>query len=434
MTDLASHGLAGSALHRQLAFELLSGEELSSVDAETAIAMLAGCEALVSWLTARQNDLLVAAAGSIPQDLRYLVRDDGKSRSNDIHAVTDVMREEIALALRWSFAHTQQRIDAARMLSRSLPLTRAALSDGEISPSHATAIAKGAATVPEDRRHEYEARVLPTALGQTITRTRQQAARVADSLGEEGRVERRRAACRREAGVWVYPEPDGLATLVARMPMEDAVVVSNAIDQFVNGASNDDDDLIGVRRAAALRALVMGGSAEASGGGRTGARVSVDVVIDLDSLLGFADTAAEIGGMSGISAEAVRQLIADDPDATLRKLVTDSTTGQLVAVGQHRYQVTGRLREFLELRDRRCRFPGCRRKAAMCEIDHATPWDKGGRSSPENLGALCKRHHQLKTHAGWRIVDSHVSGACVWISPTGQEFRHGAVPVLQSTA
>ena len=434
MTDLASHGLAGSALHRQLAFELLSGEELSSVDAETAIAMLAGCEALVSWLTARQNDLLVAAAGSIPQELRYLVRDDGKSRSNDIHAVTDVMREEIALALRWSFAHTQQRIDAARMLSRSLPLTRAALSDGEISPSHAAAIAKGAATVPEDRRHEYEARVLPTAFGQTIARTRQQAAKFADSFGEADRRERRLAACRREAGVWVYPEADGLATLVARMPMEDAVVVSNAIEQFVNVASTDDDDPIGVRRAAALRALVMGGSVEVSGSAAAGARVSVDVVIDLDSLLGFADTAAEIGGMSGISAETVRRLIADDPDATMRKLVTDSTTGQLVAVGQHRYQVTGRLREFLELRDRRCRFPGCRRRAAMCEIDHATPWDQGGRSSPENLGALCKRHHQLKTHAGWRIADSHVSGACVWISPTGQEFRHGAVPVLQSTA
>jgi hypothetical protein len=232
----------------------------------------------------------------------------------------------------------------------------------------------------------------------------------------------------------VYPEADGLATFIARMPMEDAVVVSNAIDQFVNVASSDDDDPIGVRRAAALRALVMGGSAEVSGSDASGVRVSVDVVIDLDSLLGFTDSQAEIGGMSGISAETVRRLIADDPDATLRKLVTDSTTGQLVAVGKHRYQVTGRLREFLELRDRRCRFPGCRRKAAMCEIDHATPWDQGGRSSPENLGALCKRHHQLKTHAGWRIEDSHVSGACVWVSPTGQEFRHAAVPVLQSSA
>ena len=48
----------------------------------------------------------------------------------------------------------------------------------------------------------------------------------------------------------------------------------------------------------------------------------------------------------------------------------------------------------------------------------------GGSTSPDNLGALCVRHHQLKTHAGWQITHSRPDGSCEWTSPHGRVYEH----------
>ena len=72
-------------------------------------------------------------------------------------------------------------------------------------------------------------------------------------------------------------------------------------------------------------------------------------------------------------------------------------------------------------RDRTCRFPGCAQPGHRTDIDHAIPWDEGGTTSPDNLGLLCRRHHQMKTHGGWR-VNSFSNGSCEWISPRGKKF------------
>lgn len=425
---------ASSAVQRSLLLDLLSSAPIADVESDTAIALVQQCEALISWLTVRQHEALTVAAGSLPRELEYLAE-------GSPHTITDVMREEIALAMRWSFGYAQSRIDTARNLLNTLPQTCRLLEEGRITVAHANVIARSAESLPEDRLHEFESRVLPTAEGQTVARTRQHANRVADSLQEQDVQERRDAACRREAGVWVYPEQDGLATLLARMPLVDALAISSAIEQSLpsdqlltraHAMSDEHDSIaerpIGMRRAAALRDLVLGTNLPG------GVHAVIDVVIDMNALLGFTDAEAEVNGVGHVSPDVVRALIADDPDATLRKLLTDPVTGHLEGVGTNRYRVTGRFREFLLLRDRRCRFPGCRRKASRCEIDHSIPWNEGGLSTRENLGALCKRHHQLKTHAGWRISESQPSGACAWVSPEGREYRHAAVPVLQSSA
>ena len=434
MTSSGTSETVSSTVQRTLLLDLLSSAPIADVESETAIAFVQQCEALISWLTVRQNEALMVADGSLPRELEYLA--DGSA-----HTIADVMREEIALAMRWSFAYAQTRIDAARILQNTLPQTQQSLEEGRITVTHATVIARIAESVPEDRRDEFESRVLPTAEGQTVARTRQQAHRVSDALQEQDVQERRDAACRREAGVWVYPEQDGLATLLARMPLVDALAISSAIEQCIttdhaittDRATTKDhattNELpIGMRRAAALRDLVLGTNVQGA------VHANIDVVINLDALLGFTDADAEVNGVGYTSPEVIRTLIANDPDATLRKLLADPVTGHLAGVGSNRYRVTGRFREFLTLRDRRCRFPGCRRRASLCEIDHAIPWNEGGLSVRENLGALCKRHHQLKTHAGWQISESEASGACAWVSPQGREYRHVAVPVLQSSA
>ena len=125
----------------------------------------------------------------------------------------------------------------------------------------------------------------------------------------------------------------------------------------------------------------------------------------------------------------VRALLTDpDVAVTIRRLVTDPLTGHLLDHGRRTYAIPDRLREFIVARDRTCRFPGCARRADRCQIDHAQPWDDGGSTSPDNLGALCVRHHQLKTHAGWQITHSRPDGGCTWTSPHGRVYEHAPPP------
>jgi hypothetical protein len=60
----------------------------------------------------------------------------------------------------------------------------------------------------------------------------------------------------------------------------------------------------------------------------------------------------------------------------------------------------------IQVRDRTCVAPGCRRPAHHCDADH-TParrshaYTEGGDTTEVNVGPLCPRHHALKHCGGW---------------------------------
>jgi hypothetical protein len=148
-----------------------------------------------------------------------------------------------------------------------------------------------------------------------------------------------------------------------------------------------------------------------------GRPVTVNLTIDLPTLLGLAENPGQLSGYGAIPAAVARELAAD---GKWRKFITDPTTGNLLDYGRESYIPPQVLRDFLLARDRTCRFPGCRRSGVKGEIDHAIPWEEGGETSPKNLGLLCKRHHQLKTHGGWKL-ESFEDGSCEWTSPLGKK-------------
>ena len=77
------------------------------------------------------------------------------------------------------------------------------------------------------------------------------------------------------------------------------------------------------------------------------------------------------------------------------------------------------LDRFVRLRDRRCRFPGCRARARACDLDHCRRWPEGA-TTARNLCCLCEHHHRLKHQApGWRF-DVGEDGALVVTLPDGQ--------------
>ena len=106
------------------------------------------------------------------------------------------------------------------------------------------------------------------------------------------------------------------------------------------------------------------------------------------------------------------------------------------------YEVPDRIREQVILRDRTCVFPWCTRPARGCDIDHVIEYDHDaeaeGRPQPgptqtDNLAALCRFHHRLKTHTAWRYRDDRATACFEWTTPHGHRYRRDRTAPARST-
>ncbi|MGH3509555.1 MAG: HNH endonuclease signature motif containing protein [Nocardioidaceae bacterium] len=89
-----------------------------------------------------------------------------------------------------------------------------------------------------------------------------------------------------------------------------------------------------------------------------------------------------------------------------------------------RYEASPRIAEHVALRDRTCVFPHCGRPARRCDRDHILPYDPDGppaQTITDNLASLCRSHHRLKTHGGWRYAQVE-PGRFLWTSPLGHRY------------
>jgi hypothetical protein len=96
-----------------------------------------------------------------------------------------------------------------------------------------------------------------------------------------------------------------------------------------------------------------------------------------------------------------------------------------------RYEIPDRLDLKVGLLTPVCVFPWCTRPARRCDKDHVIAFDDGGATCECNLAPLCRRHHRLKTKAGWhyRTIET---GVWTWTDPYGQRFlrdQHGTTDI-----
>jgi len=93
------------------------------------------------------------------------------------------------------------------------------------------------------------------------------------------------------------------------------------------------------------------------------------------------------------------------------------------------YRPSRTLQHLVNARTPRCSAPGCGRPAACCDLDHSTPWDKGGLTCPCNLAPLCRHHHRCKQSQGWKL-EQPSPGVLVWRTPAGLTYTTtpGAYP------
>ena len=406
----------------------INPQELTPAD---RIDYLTALERQTGWLQALMQRAIVAVAGC----------DSSKPNGTDpFFGVDDAEREDISTALRLAPTTAQSRIDVARTLVNHLPNTCSALATGEISPAHATVIAKETAAairdgLSESAIFEIEQRAIAHAEfhtpGQVANQVRTSIARIAPETFEETV-----ARARDTRKVSCYTESDGISTIVAILPAADAQIVMNSIESFIRAAASEidpeadaDPRSADMKRADALTAIASAYLSTAADSVTPHRRpISVNVTIDLPTLLGLAENPGQLAGYGAIPASVARELAAD---GKWKRFITDPQTGNLLDYGRQSYEPPQALIDFLIARDRTCRFPGCRRSAALSDLDHAQSWETGGRTSPDNLGALCRRHHRLKTHDGWKI-ESRPDGSCTWTSPLGKVYLTPARPIGDS--
>ena len=390
---------------------------------------LAALDRQESWICALKQEALVAIAGEVADETGGI-----------FGAVDDEEREDVATALRLSPTAAQNRIDVARVLVGHLPNTISALATGEISAAHATVIAKEtAAAIRNGLSEDAVFRVEQTALahaefhtpGQVATKVKTTIAKLAPEEFEEI-VDRARDSRR----VSCYPEADGMATVVAILPAEDAQTVMKSIEAYILKRNQEDEvdaewSMLSadMKRADALTAIASQALGAMADDVRPHRRpITISVAVDLPTLLGLAENPGQLAGYGAIPASVARKLAAD---GTWQRFVSDPTTGNLLDFGREKYIPPQELVDYLLARDRTCRFPGCRRSGQLADIDHAHSWESGGETNPANLGLLCRRHHRMKTHGGWKLK-SNADGSCTWESPVGKQFFVPARPILDA--
>lgn len=398
---------------------------------------LAALEKQSGWLQALMQKAIVAVAGDQPTEAESLWS-----------GVDDAEREEVASALRLSPNTAQIKIDVARTLTNHLPTICSALATGEISAAHATVIAKESAEIisrgaSKALIQEIEEKALAHAEFHTPSQVANKVRATIAKLAPE-EFEDAVSIATDARKVSLFPESDGMCTLVAFLPAQDAQTIKLAIDKLARADVKEnfhggitpnsalpamlakDSRSIDMKRADALTQLASAYLARSVNELQTHRRpVTVNLTIDLPTLMGLAENPGQIAGYGAIPASVARELAAD---AKWRRFITDPITGNLIDYGRESYEPPQDLRDFLIARDQTCRFPGCRQSARRSDIDHAQAWDDGGKTSADNLGVLCRRHHQMKTHGGWRLI-SNSDGSCEWISPLGKKYFVPARPV-----
>ena len=398
------------------------------------IDYLSALERQSAWLQAALQRAIVAVAGEEPSVGKGI-----------FFGVDDSEREDISTALRMSSSSAQIRIDVARTLVNHLPHTCSALASGEISPAHATVIARETASairdgLPPFAIYEIETKALAHAEfhtpAQVANKVRTVLATIAPATFEKV-VNKARDARR----VSCYRENDGMSTVVAILPAHDAQIVMKAIEAFILRSERNEEKVslvvadqkgsrnADMKRADALTEMAAQSLAAMSEDLLLHRRpITVNVTIDLPTLLGLAENPGQLAGYGAIPASVARTLASD---GKWRRFITDPQSGVLLDYGRETYSPPQELVDFLIARDRTCRFPGCRQPAHRGDLDHAQSWESGGETNAQNLGALCRRHHRMKTHGGWSVI-SNGDGSCDWKSPAGKEFHVPARPILEA--
>ncbi|QXV58033.1 HNH endonuclease [Amycolatopsis sp. TNS106] len=330
--------------------------------------------------------------------------------------------QEVAFALSVVDGHAAGLVSTAAALTTRLPRTLGLLDRGQVGGYGAMKVATATAWLTDEDARAVDDVLedrLPGRNSEQIRKAANHAAMMADRDGAARRAERHRAGRRLsirhgETGVASIEVEDG--------PVEKVAAAYTRIDREARALKTGDETrTLDQLRADVALDLMLGGQ-----GGKS-ERCEVFLYMDLNTYLGLNDDPAELAGHGHIPATLARH-IASGPHTILRRIITDPLSGQILDLGRDRYRPTAGLDEFVRVRDRECRRPGCHRPAQTCDLDHALPWQHGGHTTHTELIDLCRRDHRLKDEPGWtyRLAEN---GTLTITTPTGHSYDSTPPPL-----
>jgi hypothetical protein len=344
---------------------------------------------------------------------------------------------EIACALRLSAFAADTLVTEAAALACDLPATRAALEAGEISARHAAAVVEAVTVsgLDPEAASVVETRALRHAHDQNVAQLRRVLARAVHTADPDA-AERRHADRVARRHVRLAPTGDGIACYSAEIEAVAAAKLAATVTDHARTLREQDKAAraeqirtLDAARADALCELVSAGAAAFAGNpdpAKTTVETTIHVTVPLTVLLGLEDGPAQLSGHGPITAAQARAA-AHAAGATWRRLVTDDASGSVLDVGRTRYRPGAAIADTVRAAHPRCLFPACSRPAAGCDLDHRDAFDRtghgnGGATSTDNLGPLCRFHHNAKTHHGWTWTVQPTTGDTIWTSPTGHTY------------
>jgi hypothetical protein len=143
--------------------------------------------------------------------------------------------------------------------------------------------------------------------------------------------------------------------------------------------------------------------------------------MSLATLLALNDDPAIIPAWGPVLAEIARHIALDQANPTRWQYGLTDQHGRLIHSGPIRRRPRAADLRHVQIRDRTCQAPNCRRPAIRCDTDHRRAYASGGSSDPENLEPLCRHHHRLKHDKNLRLR-RRPDGSHQWQAPNGQTW------------
>ncbi|HEU0286097.1 MAG TPA: HNH endonuclease signature motif containing protein [Nocardioidaceae bacterium] len=335
---------------------------------------------------------------------------------------------ELGMARRVSKETIEHQLAFAKPLVDDLPQLLAACLDGQVSQAAAKHVVKACETLDREQRRELDGDLTELAVRLTPGQVKKAADRRVAAADPGAAIAKARKA-RAEKSIRAIVNGDGTGTLLATLPIEQAVASWQALDDEARGRRADGDER-------PIRALMCDLFVERVTG-RTPAvdlNLEVGVVISASSLLGVDDQPAKVighqGGDYGVLPAGLARELAGSESAWARRLVCDPLDGTLLSMDTRKRRFDGALRKFLLHRDGTSRRPFS--DAPIYEIDHAIPYADGGSTAAANGHGLAKHDHRIRDLPRWRIepIDGDTAKGCRWTTPTGHTYTSRPPPIL----
>jgi hypothetical protein len=339
------------------------------------------------------------------------------------------------------------RAHNANDLFTKFPYWHDALSEAAVQVGHVNAMLRQHTPVAERHYERYGKEVLRYAKTHTVPQTESFAKQLAAKLARED-FERAHKAAFAQRRVLVDQDDYGMAYLTAYLPAATAAAIHERLSRDAQAMAEvakaeatarrgedgfeADARTLDQHRADILADTLLTATAQtilespAAGAARVKAVISIVTPVmalrdqefsDAFRRAGGSDTCAGVAMLNGLQPMSAAEAREWAADGELERILTHPISGHVITADT--YVPPASLRRYLRARDVTCRFPGCRRPAHRCDLDHTTAWQHGGKTHPENCGHLCVAHHTQKHEQPWQV--RHLGGGVLeWITPLGR--------------